>query len=96
VIVDWVSDSSHSRAGEAWTRKQGSGRLFVGQKVAIKYLDDPAVAPVILSEVAEREWANEFGLFFNPLITVVLTAAMIAGVAWVGAPVGSRESEPST
>jgi hypothetical protein len=84
VILAWIDQNGETRTGEARTRKQGSGRRIVGERVRIRYVDDRAAMPVILSEEAEREWANEFGLFWNPLITVILVGAMIAGVAWVG------------
>jgi hypothetical protein len=58
-----VTNPALHQRREAWTRKQISGRRFVDQRVAIQYVDDPSVMPVILSEVAEREWANEFELY---------------------------------
>jgi hypothetical protein len=95
VVISW-SDLSGSnvrtRTGEAWTRKQVGGLRFVGERVSIKYVDDPAVRPVILSEVAEREWANEFGLYWNPLITITLVGALIGFVAWIGARFGSSNA----
>jgi hypothetical protein len=84
VVLAWIDANGQARAGEARTRKQGDGRQFVGKRVAIQYVDDPSVMPVILSEVAEREWVNEFELIWNPLITIVLFGAMIGFVAWVG------------
>ena len=90
VVLGWTDSASHARTGEAWTRKQVSGRRFVGNRVAIKYVDDPAVKPVILSEVAAREWSNEFGLFWNPVLTVVLGGAMI----WLMAVFGARSRSP--
>jgi nitrate reductase NapE component len=91
VVISW-SDLSGSnvrtRTGEAWTRKQVDGLQFVGTRVAIKYIDDPAVMPVILSEVAAREWANEFGLYWSPLIAITLVGALIGFVAWIGARFG--------
>jgi uncharacterized protein (DUF736 family) len=84
VMFGWIDANGQTRTGEAWTRKQGDGRQFVGKRVAIQYVDDPSVMPVILSEVAEREWANEFQLYWNPLITIVLFGATIGFVAWVG------------
>jgi hypothetical protein len=62
-----------------------SGREFAGKHVAIQYVDDPAVMPVILSEIADREWTNEFELFWNPVITIVLVGGLIGWIAWVGA-----------
>ena len=84
VVLAWVDANGQIRTGEARTRKQVGGRQFVGKRVAIQYADDPSLMPVIISEVAEREWANQFQLFWNPLITIVLFGAMIAFVAWVG------------
>ena len=84
VMLAWIDAYGQTRMGEAWTRKQGDGRQFVGKRVAIQYVDDPSVMPVILSEVAERQWVNEFELYWNPLITIVLFGGMIGFVAWVG------------
>jgi hypothetical protein len=77
VLVGWVDPNGHIHTGEAYTRKQVSGRSFVGKHVGIKYLDDPAAQPVILSEVDEREWTNQFWLFLNPLILLVLSGVML-------------------
>lgn len=85
VILAWIDSNGHSRTGEAWTRKQAGGRQFVGKHVAIQYVDDLAVRPVILSEVADREWTNEFELFWNPVITIVLVGGLIGFITWVGA-----------
>jgi hypothetical protein len=84
VVLVWIDANGQTRMGEAWTRKPGDGRHFVGKRVAIQYVDDPSVMPVILSEVAERERVNEFELYWNPLITIVLFGGMIGFVAWVG------------
>jgi hypothetical protein len=84
VMLAWIDANGQTRTGEARTRKQVGGREFGGKRVAIQYVDDPSVMPVILSEVAEREWVNEFELYWNPLITIVLFGAMIGFVAWVG------------
>jgi hypothetical protein len=84
VVLAWVDANGQIRTGEAWTRKQVGGRQFVGKHVAIQYADDPSLMPVIISEEAEREWANQFQLFWNPLITIVLFGALITFVAWVG------------
>jgi hypothetical protein len=84
VVLVWIDANGQTRMGEAWTRKQGDGRHFVGKRVAIQYVDDPSVMPVILSEVAEREWVNEFELTWNPLITIILFGGLIGFVAWVG------------
>jgi uncharacterized protein (DUF736 family) len=83
VVLGWIDSNGQARTGEAWTRKQVSGWQFVGKRVAIQYVDDPSVMPVILSEVAEREWANEFELYWSPVITIVLVGGLIGFVAWV-------------
>jgi hypothetical protein len=85
VVLGWIDSNGQTRTGEAWTRKQVGGRQFVGKRVAIQYVDDPSVMPVILSEVAEREWANEFELYWNPVIGIVLVGGLIGFVTWVGA-----------
>jgi hypothetical protein len=60
VILSWTDFDGRSRTGEARTRKQvSSDRRFVGERVAIKYLDDPSFAPVILSEAGDRERENQ-------------------------------------
>jgi hypothetical protein len=85
VMLAWVDSNGQARIGEARTRKQVSGREFAGKHVAIQYADDPAVMPVIISEIADREWTNEFELFWNPVITIVLVGGLIGWIAWVGA-----------
>lgn len=85
VVLDWIDQNGQARTGEAWTRKQVSGRQFIGKRVAIMYVDDPSVMPVILSEAAEREWTNEFELYRSPLITIILVGSLLGFVAWTGA-----------
>jgi hypothetical protein len=60
VILSWTDFDGRYRTGEAGTRKQVSrDRRFVGERVAIKYLDDPLFEPVILSEAGDRERENQ-------------------------------------
>src|SRR5689334_19002310 len=62
VAIRWIDASGKPRRGEARTRKQVSGLRFAGKQVPIKYVDDPKVPPVMLTEVADREHDNWFWL----------------------------------
>jgi len=72
-ILSWTDFNGQSRTGVAQTRKQvSSDRRFVGERVAIKYLTDPSLAPVILSEVEDRERENRFWINSNLWVAGVL------------------------
>jgi len=65
VILSWTDFDGQSRTGDARTRKQvSSDRRFVGEHVAIKYLNLP-FEPVILSEIEDRERENHFSITSN-------------------------------
>lgn len=78
VMIEWVDDSKHLRRAEATTRKQVSGRNFAGKTVAIKYLDDAARPPVIISEVEDRERENRFWIFLNPIFIIGFVGMLVA------------------
>jgi hypothetical protein len=52
------------------------------QRVEIKYVDDPAVLPMVLSEVAARDEINNFYFYWNPLF-YVLGSFVLAGALWL-------------
>jgi hypothetical protein len=66
VTVDWTDADGHPRTAIAWTGKPFARvireRPPHGRQVAIKYLDDARIAPVILDQVAEREHDNQWWL----------------------------------
>ena len=63
VTIQWVDEAGRTRSADAATGKPFARQVretpgFPGSEVAIKYVDVPSVAPVILSEAAERERVN--------------------------------------
>jgi len=82
VIVSWVDANEHVRGAEAMTRKQVAGRNFAGKTVAIRYVDDPARAPVILSEVEDRERDNRFWMILNPIFMIGFVSMAIAASSY--------------
>ncbi len=78
VAITWIDASGQARQGEARTRKQVSGRSFVGKQVTIKYADDPKIPPVILTEVADRAWDNTFWIYLNPVLVMGFVGIAIA------------------
>lgn len=63
VTIQWVDEAGRTRSADAATGKPFARQVretpgFAGSEVAIKYVDVPSVAPVILSEAAERERVN--------------------------------------
>jgi hypothetical protein len=77
VAVSWIDANGNVRQGEARTRKQVSGRTFPGN-VAIKYVDDQKIAPIILTEVDEHEWDNTFWIYLNPIFVLSFLGILFA------------------
>ncbi len=78
VAITWIDANGEARRGEARTRKQVSGLSFVGKQVSIKYVDDPKVPPVMLTEVADREHDNWFWIYLNPVLVMGFVGMVIA------------------
>ena len=65
VALEWTDASGHLRNAPAWTGKPFARQfrdspLATAQTVQIKYLDDPNLGPVIISQAAERERVNNW------------------------------------
>jgi hypothetical protein len=76
VTLSWTDSNGQSRTGEAQTRKQvSSDRRFVGERIAIKFLDDPSFA-VIPSEAEERENENNFWIRSDLWVAGIITAIL--------------------
>jgi hypothetical protein len=81
VTVDWRDAADRVRTGTAWTGKPFARLLKEGrgaQTVDIKYAHDPALEPVIVSEAAERERANQWWIRVDTGMAVFCTIM----VAW--------------
>jgi hypothetical protein len=65
VTVDWRDAAGRPRTGTAWTGKPFARLVKEGRAPAtvdIRYLDAPAIEPVIVGEAAERERVNRWWL----------------------------------
>ena len=96
VTVTWTDGAGRQRTSTAWTgkpfaRQFRERRNNAEQQETIKYVADTRVAPVILSEAAERQRVNTWWIYDSlgmALISGVLTAALLL------AAVKSRRSTP--
>lgn len=91
VTVRWTDSEGRNRFGTAWTRKrflEKTGRAPT--PVDIKYVSDSRIAPVILSEIAEREWVNTFWVYALPIMSLFAGSTVIFGYR------KAREQRPLT
>jgi hypothetical protein len=75
VTVEWSDAGGRTRTGLAWTgkvfaRQFRDGSAFSGQGVRIKYLDDAAVEPVIISQAAERQRVNNWWIYADGFVAL--------------------------
>ena len=83
VTVHWLDAHGHLRTGTAWTGKPFA-RLFregkaPQQPVDIKYVDDPAVDPVVLAEAAERERVIQWWINADAGMALAMTILLTGG-----------------
>ena len=81
VTVNWTDDAGRQRSGTAWTRKGFTRPLKAGAatpQLNIKYVSENNIDPVILSEVAEREWANKFSIYACSAMSLIFSLMTIA------------------
>ena len=96
VTVTWTDGAGRQRTSTAWTGKPFARQFRerqnkAAQREAIEYVANTRVAPVILSEAAERQRVNTWWIYDSlgmALISGVLTAALLL------AAVKSRRSTP--
>jgi hypothetical protein len=86
VTLQWVDRAGRTRSADAATGKPFARQAreksgFPGSEVAIKYVDAPSIAPVILSEVAERERQNAFWFWTDGYLAVVIPLLSALGFA---------------
>jgi hypothetical protein len=82
VSVEWVDSAGRHRHAWAWTGKPFARHLREDGKdlaVDIKYVDDPAVDPVILSEAAERERVNQWWIRADSLMAAIASILLMQG-----------------
>ena len=90
VVISWTDSTGKTRTAEAMTGKafaRSAARppptiASTPQRVEIRYVDDPSINPVVLSEVAERERFDNFYFYWNPLF-YVLGGLVLAGALLV-------------
>jgi hypothetical protein len=99
IVISWIDSDGRRRAAEALTGKQLARSPPAApptvasnpQPVEIKYVDDPDIRPVVLSEVAEREQIDSFYFYWNPLF-YVLSGLGLAGALWLSTKLPARPS----
>ena len=86
VLVTWTNLGGRSQTADAWTGKPFARLARAGQDVAIKYVPESTLEPVILSEAAERDRVNDWWINANiamavamTIVCVVIGALMLAG-----------------
>jgi hypothetical protein len=88
VVISWTDSTGETRTAEAMTGKAFArsaplpNHVSTRQRVDIRYVDDPSVNPVVLSEVVEREKFDNFRFYWTPLF-YVLSGFGLAGVLWL-------------
>jgi hypothetical protein len=82
VLITWTDLTGRPRTVEAWTGKPFARLAHAGQEVAIKYIPDSAVEPVILSEAAERDRVDAWWIGSNTWMATAMTiiCAVIGGI----------------
>lgn len=87
VAVEWMDAKGDVRTGQAWTGKPFARQFreqspAAGKSVQIKYVDDPGLAPVIISEAAERERVNNWWISSSIGMSIV-SSAICAALAFI-------------
>ena len=67
---------------DAWTGKPFARLARAGQDVAIKYVLESTLEPVILSEATERDRVNEWWIASNAAVAIAMAiiCAVIGGI----------------
>jgi hypothetical protein len=81
VLVTWTDLGGRSQTANAWTGKPFARLARAGQDVAIKYVPESTLEPVILSEAAEREGVNEWWILRDAWVALAMTI-ICAVIAW--------------
>jgi hypothetical protein len=86
VLVTWTDLGGRLRTADAWTGKPFARLARTGESVAIKYVSESMLNPVILSEAAERERVNEWSIVRNFWVAIAMTivCAVIGGIVLTG------------
>jgi hypothetical protein len=77
VIIEWPDHDYGPRLAEAWTGKSFSRSAHPGDVIAIKYIPNSTVAPIILSELDERERANRWWIRASAGMAIAMTLACV-------------------
>ena len=82
VRVTWADSGGRAEMADAWTGKPFARMARAGQDVAIKYVPESMLDPVILSEAAERDRVNEWGIKSSAGVALIMTTicVLIGGV----------------
>jgi hypothetical protein len=86
VLVAWTDSTGRQTTAEAWTGKPFARSAGAGQAVAIMYIPESTLEPVILSEASERERINEWWTTANIGLAIAMTmvCAVVAGIMLAG------------
>jgi len=86
VLVTWTNLGGRSQTADAWTGKPFARLARAGQDVAIKYVPESTLEPVILSEAAERDRVNEWCIARDAWVALTMTiiCAVIASIVLTG------------
>ena len=99
VTIEWQDTAGRPRDGTGWTGKPFARRIReyrgVTETVEIKYLDDPAINPVILSEAPERERVNKWWIYtdmgMSTAMSILLGWSAFTFLWWRSAKRGDLE-----
>jgi hypothetical protein len=81
VLVTWTDRDGRSQTADAWTGKPFARLARPGQDVAIKYMPESTLEPVIMSEAAERDRVNEWWIARDAWVALAMTI-ICAVIAW--------------
>jgi hypothetical protein len=86
VRITWTNLGGRPQTADAWTGKPLARLARAGQDVAIKYVPESTLEPVILSEAAERDRVNEWWIESNAWVAIAMTiiCAIIGGIVLAG------------
>jgi hypothetical protein len=82
VLVTWTDLGGRTRTADAWTGKPFARLARAGQDVAIKYVPESMLEPVILSEAAERDRMNDWWIGGNAKVALAMMT-ICAVIAWI-------------